>query len=251
MKIYKYHSCENYFIVTEYERNTEYDNISKDLCNKYDVDGLIVVKMDPVSMIFYNRDGSKAMMCGNGIRVVMHYLYNRYGIYKHMDIKTDGGIYTCEIINKEPFVSSVSLGIGDYKNNIIKQTIKVRDKEFVGTLFELGVPHFVVLSENFNEDEKYIIDIFEHPLLNKEVNVNLVRPLNSNIFEMITYERGVGFTKACGTGAASSAYILHSEYELNNDLIAICPGGILKVDILDEIILTGESFFIESYEETL
>ena len=108
MKLHKYHSCENYFLITDFIDNIEYDILSKRLCDKYSVDGMIFVKMDPVQMYFYNKDGSKAKMCGNGIRTLMHYLYNRYGIYTHLDIKTDSGIYSCEILNKEPFVSSVS-----------------------------------------------------------------------------------------------------------------------------------------------
>ena len=251
MKIYKYHSCENCFLITEFVENTEYDIISKKICNKYDVDGIIVVKMDPVQLFFYNKDGSRAKMCGNGIRTIMHYLYHRYGIYTHLDIKTDAGMFSCEVINKDPFISSVSLGVGDFKNNIINQTILIKDKEFVVTLFELGVPHLIVLTNNSIEDEKYILDIFNHPLFNKEVNINLVKPLNNNMFEILTYERGVGFTKSCGTGAASSAYVLNSFYGFEDNIIAICPGGILKIDILNEIVLTGESVYVESYEEEL
>ena len=251
MKIYKYHSCENSFIVLEFQKKIAYDKVSKFLCEKYDVDGMIVVKVDPVTMLFYNKDGSKAKMCGNGIRVVMHYFYDKFGIYKHLDIKTDGGIFTCEVINKDPFISAVSLGMGEYKDNIIKQSIMVKGKEFIITLFELGVLHLVALSNDFSEDEKYIVDLFNHPLLDEKYNINLVKPINSNVFEILTYEKGVGFTKACGTGAASSAYILNTEYGMNNDMIAICPGGLLKIDILDEIILTGESMFVSSYEETI
>ena len=235
----------------EYIDNIEYDIVSRRLCEEYDVDGLIVVKIDPVCMFFYNKDGSEAKMCGNGIRVLMHYLYDRYGIYTHLDVKTGSGLYTCEVLNKEPFISSVGLGIGEIKDNIINKSIKIKEKEFIVTLFELGVPHLIVISEDFIEDEKYILDLFNYPLFNKEVNINLVKPLSKNIFEVLTYERGVGFTKSCGTGAASSAYILHTYYNLEENMIAVCPGGILKIDILDEIVLTGESTFVESYEVSL
>ena len=121
LKIYKYHSCENYFLIMEYIDNIEYDIVSRRLCEEYDVDGLIVVKIDPVCMFFYNKDGSEAKMCGNGIRVLMHYLYDRYGIYTHLDVKTGSGLYTCEVLNKEPFISSVGLGIGEIKDNIINK----------------------------------------------------------------------------------------------------------------------------------
>ena len=251
MKIHKYHSCENTFIVVDYQENIKYDIISNNFCNKYNADGLVVFKNDPVQMIFYNRDGSKAGMCGNGIRVLMHYLYDRFGIYSYLDIKTDSGIYKCEIIEKTPFISSVSLGIGEYVDNVIKRIITIDGKDFEVTLFELGVKHAIILSNNLVEDEKYLKTLFDHSLFNQEFNVNLVKPLNNYIFEIITYEKGVGITKSCGTGAAASGYVLYSEYDMEENLIAVSPGGVLKVDIIDEIVLIGESTFIDSYEEIL
>lgn len=248
MRIHKYHSCENSFLILDYKEIIDYSSLALKLCDELFSDGLIVFKNDPMEMLFYNKDGSEAKMCGNGIRALTHYIHDKFKIYNHLNIKTKSGNYECEIISKEPFVSSVSLGIGECFDNFAKKKIIVKDKEFICTLFELGVKHLVVLTEDMIEDEKYITELFEYPILNKEVNINLVKPLNNNIFEILTYEKGVGFTKSCGTGAAASAYILHQEYNLEESLIAVCPGGILKIDILDEIILTGESNFVEEYE---
>lgn len=248
VKVYKYHSCENVFLIIDYVENVDFSLMSEKLCNDLNADGLLIFKNDPMQMIVFNKDGTEANMCGNGIRCLMNYIYDRFGIYNFAKIKTKSGNYNCEIVNKEPFVSSVSLGAGNYPNNIIKKDLIIKDKTFYVTLFELGVPHLIVPSSNFTEDEKYIKHLFEHNLFSEKVNINLVNPLSRSVFEMITYEKGVGFTKSCGTGAAASAYILHTEYEMDNNLVAVCPGGILKVDIEEEIILTGESSFIEEYE---
>ena len=225
--------------------------MSNSLCNKYNADGLVVFKNDPVQMLFYNKDGSKAKMCGNGIRVLMHYIYDRFNMYNYLDIKTDSGVYSCEIVDKDPFISSVSLGIGSYVDGTTRKIIDVNGNEFEVTLFELGVKHAVVLSKNLIEDEKNLKELYNCSYLSGEYNVNLVRPLNNNIFEIITYEKGVGITKSCGTGAASSGYILHSLYGLEDNLIAVSPGGVLKINIGDEIVLTGESSFIKMYEDNI
>lgn len=249
MIIDKYQSCENTFLITLFNAGVDYNLLSKDLCLKYESDGLLVFKNDPMEMLVFNKDGSEAAMCGNGIRCLVHFLYDKFGIYNYLEIKTKSKVYDCQIITKDPFVSSVRLGLGEYIENIFKRTIIIKEKEFIVTAFLLGVPHVMVLSTDFKEDTNYLNEIFEHELFNKEFNISLVNALSADVFEIITFERGVGLTKACGTAAAACGYILHTEYELNPNLIAISPGGILKIDIEDEIVLKGESNFIFRVEE--
>lgn len=251
VKLSKYHSCENSFLITNYQNNIDYSSLALNYCGKYQSDGLVVFKCDPIEMLFFNKDGSEASMCGNGIRCLMHYLYDKYRIYNSLKIKTKAGYYDCEIIGKDPFTSSVYLGIGIEREDIVKKEIIIDDKKFIVTAFHLGVLHAMVLSENISKDKLYIEKIFNYELFNKEANINIVTPLSKNTFEILTYERGVGVTSACGTGVAASAYVLHTQYEMENDLIALTPGGILKVIINDEIILTGESYFVDEYEESI
>ena len=251
MQVYKYHSCENSFLIMEYLPNKEFSLISQKLCDEYKTDGLLVYKINPFEMLVFNKDGSEANMCGNGIRCLFNYLFDFKFVDDVVDITTKAGIYQCKVVTKKPFISVVSLGTVDYKNEIIKQEILVNDKLFDITLLELGVLHAVVLDNNLDIDEKNAYEIFTHPLISGKANVNLVKPLNSNMFEIITYEKGVGFTKACGTGVGASGYVLHIEYNMDESLIAICPGGILKVDINDNIYLTGESNMIACYEVSI
>ena len=249
MRISKYNSCDNIFLITIYKERLNYSLIAKDLCNKHEADGLLIFKNDPMELLIFNKDGSEAKMCGNGARVLIHYLYNRFRIYNYIKIKTKSGFYDCQITNKEPFISSVHFPFNDIKIN--KNKIRVHDKEFEVNLLDAGVLHAVIISEDFTADSKYIVDIFNHDLFKGNVNINLVKPLNSSVFEMLTYERGVGFTKSCGTGAIAASYFLHKECKLESHLIAICPGGILRVYIDENIVLTGESFFVEDFEVDL
>ena len=116
MKIYKYHSCENSFLIVDNLNDEDSFLLVKRLCKEYEVDGLLVFKTDPMEMRIFNKDGSEANMCGNGIRCLMHYISDKYKIYKHASIKTKGGIFNCEVLNKDPFISAVSLGVGDCKS---------------------------------------------------------------------------------------------------------------------------------------
>lgn len=248
MKVSKYHSCENVFLIIDYVKEIDYEAVAYNLCTEFQADGLIVFKNDPIEMIFYNKDGSLANMCGNGIRCLMHYLYNKFQIYKYLKVKVNDKYYECEINSTDPFVSSVSLGIGQYVNDFVNKRVIVDDKEFLTSAFILGVPHLIVLTDDINSDFLYSEKIFNHKLFQSEFNVNLVKILTNDTFEILTYEKGVGFTKGCGTGAAASAYILHTEYLMDKNLTAINQGGILKVDIEEEIILTGQSKFVNEYE---
>ena len=251
MKISKYHSCENVFLITDYKKEIDYSALALNLCDSLMADGLIIFKNDPIEMIFYNKDGTLARMCGNGIRCLMHYLYDKFKIYKYLKIKVCDKEYECQINHIDPFISTVGLGIGEYINDFINKKIQINDKEFIISAFNLGVNHLVVLVDDLNDNLENIEMIFNYELFSKEFNVNLVKILTNNTFEILTYEKGVGITKGCGTGAAASAYILHTEFMMDKNLTAINQGGILRIDIEEEILLTGESKFISEYEINL
>ena len=251
MKVTKYHSCENVFLIVDYNQEVDYSMLSFNLCNSLEADGLIAFKNDPVEMLFYNKDGSQAKMCGNGIGCLMHYLYDRFYIYKYLKIKVGDKYYDCQIDNINPFITTISLGIGDYINNLIMKQIVIDDQQFTVTAFDLGVNHLVVITTDIERDLIYLERIFNHELFNKEFNVDLVKILDDSTFEILTYERGVGITKGCGSGAAASAFVLHSLYLMNKNLTALNQGGLLKIDIEDEIYLTGESKFVCEYEYNL
>ena len=242
MILYKYHSCNNIFLITNYKNNLDYNKLSKEVCNMYASDGLIVFKNDPMKMNIYNKDGSEAMMCGNGISSLVNYLYDLYGIYNYFEIETNSGLYECEIICKNPFKVKVSLGIGD---ELITEKIRTDNKGYKINLFTLGVKHAVYITEDLIESID-AIKIFEY--YKGEYNVNIVKLIDDDCFEILTYEKGVGFTQGCGTGASASAYILYSEYNTSSELKAISHGGIADIIIDDQIYLVNETSFIERVE---
>lgn len=70
MEIRMYDGCGNDFVLVDYSEKEDYGQLAQTLCSEehFDTDGLIAVKQNPLEMIYYNKDGSRAPMCGNGIR---------------------------------------------------------------------------------------------------------------------------------------------------------------------------------------
>ena len=118
MDIYKYHSCENSFLILEHLENIDYSFISKKLCEEHKTDWMLILKKEPLEMLVINKDGSEAKMCGNGIRCLVNYLYDKHYITKNTSIKTKAGIFDCEVIESKPFISTVNLGNGEYISDI-------------------------------------------------------------------------------------------------------------------------------------
>lgn len=250
MKVSKYHGCENTFLITLFYPTVNYSDVASKLCSKtsYDADGLIVLKTDPIEMLVFNRDGSEASMCANGIRCLMHYCYDNFKIYKYLKIKTKNGYIKCNIETENPFTVTVNMGIPEYVNGIINKVIVVKERIFYITVIKAGVLHTVIFTENFDDCLNYAAEISNHSLFFDQTNVDFVRVIDNSMIEVVTYERGVGWTKSCGTGAVASAYVAQEQYGLNKNLTVITAGGILKVKIDDSVYLTGPSCFVKEFE---
>ncbi|MDE7385451.1 MAG: diaminopimelate epimerase, partial [Anaeroplasmataceae bacterium] len=123
MEFYKMHGCGNDFCIIEYEPNVEYSTLAKELCDRrfgIGADGLIIVKTNPLEMIFYNQDGSRASMCGNGIRCFARYVYEkRIVTTKQFDCFTLAGMMKIEITSEDPFLCKIDMGKPSFSNSMI------------------------------------------------------------------------------------------------------------------------------------
>jgi diaminopimelate epimerase len=210
MKFEKYHGLGNDFLITENLALVDNPDYIKKICNRYTgigADGLMIVKKTPLEMIFFNQDGTRGEMCGNGIRCFSYYCYLHNIINSDkFDVLTLDGIKHLEIKSKDPFVVKVDMGkmLDKYDTYCI---------EFNGTKYQtynffFGVPHTVIYANEVPTENlgKYISN---HEHYQNKTNVNFVKVNSRNEIEIITYERGVGFTKACGTGSCSSFIVSH------------------------------------------
>ena len=250
MKGYIYQGLGNSFVIIKCNNSFSYKEMAIQLCSKYKLDGLITYD-DNLKMTIYNQDGSKALMCGNGIRCLTQHLYkeNKKDYYL---INTDIGIKKVEIRSVNPFISKVNLGnarLIKELNDIKKITIDGLDYYF-NSLF-LDNYHVIIMVDNI-DDEKVINDaekIFHHPLFKEKCNITFCQIITYNLIKTRTYERGVGFTLSCGTGSSSAAYISYLLYNLSKTITVIQPLGTLKVEISsNQIFLEGESEFVKEID---
>lgn len=184
-------------------------------------DGLICINSSEVAdfeMAMYNADGTRGEMCGNGIRCVGKYLYDR-GLTKdeYLSIETLAGIKYLELHIENGEVESVRVDMGHpilrpeaipvEADGIecVAQSILVGDKEYEMTCVSMGNPHAVIYIEEMEhlEIEKVGPEFEHHSRFPNRVNTEFARVIDEDTVEMRVWERGSGETLACGTGACA------------------------------------------------
>ncbi|MFQ7538664.1 MAG: diaminopimelate epimerase [Clostridium sp.] len=115
----KYHGCGNDFIITDWERvmNCDIEDFVVKVCDRHTgigADGCILVKQHPLEMVFYNGDGSRAPMCGNGIRCFAKYCYDeRIETAGEYDVETLAGRKHVTRVSLDPFQVRIDMGTWD------------------------------------------------------------------------------------------------------------------------------------------
>ena len=230
IEFYKYQGTGNDFVILENRDNT-YDNLTteqvKHICNRrfgIGADGLMLLskhdKLD-FEMIYFNADGNKSSMCGNGGRCLVQFAKNQ-GMYKvtYHFMAIDG-----------PHEAEIDM------RDIIR--LKMQDVNKVDyhsgyALLNTGSPHFVKFSNNVVD-----IDVVEtgreirySKAFEKEgINVNFVETTDEDSIYVRTYERGVeDETLSCGTGVTAAALMTAHNAIGFNRVEVKTPGGNLSVE---------------------
>lgn len=239
MKFYKYHGAGNDFILTH-----ESPPCVKTLCDRHlgiGADGLLQVhpsEIADIKMLYYNQDGSVATMCGNGLRCFTRHVHERGLVSKnHFTVETGAGV--------------LEVGINDAYNDIYAKLPR-RDMgtwEDISTskgnvsLFKIhtGTLHGVV----FKDQKEMAEELSNHKAFPNQINVNFLEIKSRRDLLVSTYERGVGWTLACGTGVVASALAAYQEGLCDTELNISVPGGQLNVTILPEaVLLSGPAVFV-------
>lgn len=272
MKFWKMQGCGNDFIVIDGRFDSRSDNsYSEDalrLCNrKFSIgaDGFIIVKnsiSSDIKMVYYNADGSRGEMCGNGIRCFSKYVVENRIIQKSIfTVETLGGQKEIQLqIEIDGTVSSVSVDMGQgffepelipvhnifqNKKRFMDETLTVLDKEFKVSSMLMGVPHTVIFVDeeiSIEELEMYGKEIEKHQTFPKRTNVNFVRVIDKNNIFVQTWERGCGYTYGCGTGMTASAIIANYFGEVSRNVNVSSFGGSVNIKITTEgTVMTGSA----------
>ncbi|MEY3407763.1 MAG: Diaminopimelate epimerase [Actinomycetota bacterium] len=201
-------------------------------------------------MDYRNRDGSAAEMCGNGARVFGHFLHTtgRVGGDRFL-IATRAGLKWIE--KREQNLYGVEMGRAEISESEVSVT---HGETKSATAVSMPNPHAVVMVDDLNSLPDFVQSPIWEPaaVFPEGVNVEYVQKLSPNNYRMRVFERGVGETLSCGTGACAVAAVAQktAALELPCAVSVEVPGGELSVeiDIAGELTLVGPAELIAEFK---
>ena len=210
--------------------------VSRAICAQVGTDGFLALDNSQIAdfkLHFYNADGSRGEMCGNGARCICKYAYDNGLAGAAMTVETDAGlVYGWRLDENRYKIKLNDPGLVDLQR--LPNTAYVE-------LGDPGIPHSVTEYPGLEWEEKdcllpTVLAVRNSPAFPKGVNVNLYRMIHGDTAKILTYERGVeDFTLACGTGSASTAVVLWLQGKLpGGRLTVLNPGGTLEVTVEGE-----------------
>lgn len=211
-------------------------------------DGLILICSSEIAdfkMRMFNSDGSEAEMCGNGIRCVGKFVYDKGLTNKTtLKIETLAGVKELKLNLKEGKVDTVRVDMGEpileaEKIPVVSSgkmaknlKLEIEEREFNFTCVSMGNPHAITFIENVEnfEVEKYGSKIEVNERFPKKTNVEFIEIVNKEYIKMRVWERGAGETLACGTGACASVVAGIINNLIERKVTVELLGGILEIE---------------------
>lgn len=262
---WKMHGLGNDYIVIDNRngiiKENEISELARKICRrKFSIgaDGLLLLydsNIADIKMRIFNPDGSEAEMCGNGIRCIAKYCYEK-GIVdkKEMNIETLSGIKKTWLLIENGKVKKVKVDMGKpifEKSKIpmigegicINEEFKIDGEKYRITCLSIGNPHCVIFIDNVKSFpiEKIGPKIENHEFFPNRINVEFVEILNRNELIVRVWERGCGETFACGTGACASVIAGKILGKINNKAIVHLIGGDLEIEYDENVFMAGSS----------
>ena len=258
MKVTYMNGAGNDFMVIDARgnENLDFSHLAKTWCALTGADGFMAVGVSEIAdfrLHFYNADGSRGEMCGNGARCICRFAYDMGIAPAEMTVQTDAGLVPGWRLDENQY--RVKL------NNPSILDLKRKGDIAYAELGNPGVPHAVAEyagdlwgdKESLREQMRALR--FD-PAFPKGANVNFYQVLGEDEVRLLTFERGVeDFTLACGTGTGSTAAVMWRKGLMSgNVLTAHNRGGTLKITIsgdarkVDSILLEGPTEIVKIYE---
>ena len=267
-KFFKYHGLGNDFVILD--RRSGGQDVDADLvrrlCDRHrgvGADGILVLTAPAhgaARMIAHNADGSVPEMCGNGIRCAAKYLVDHQREKpEQIEIETDSGSIRCGLHYSGGSVDEVEVAMGPAKLVAPQLPSGKSGAPFLeqelpgfpglkGSAVSLGNPHLVLFAQPLEGFEKLGPRLESHPLFPQKTNVEVVKQTGSGL-ALRVWERGVGLTEACGTGAcaAAAAAVALGRTPSSEWLKVELPGGVLRVRVeptLHAVLMRGPATFV-------
>lgn len=211
-------------------------------------DGMIYISPSAEAdfkMRIFNADGSEAMMCGNGVRCVGKYVYDKgYTDKTFLKIETLSGVKFLQLHVAGGAVKSVTVDMGEAAAQP-ERTLCVCGQTFTYTPVSVGNPHAVIFTDDVGSVPLETLGqaIERHPDFSGGVNVEFVQVLSDNALRMRVWERGSGVTMACGTGSCASvaAAVQKGYCPAGQPVTVRLDGGALEITVSQEgrVTMTG------------
>ena len=266
MNFWKLHGVGNDFIAIDgrfdNKDSNDYSDLAKKVCHRrfgIGADGLLVVKTSDVAdveMVYYNSDGSRANMCGNGIRCFSKFVYdNKIVNDTEFSVYTLDGIkkislniesekdYTIRVNMGKPNFNPKNIPVNTNKEVFINEKLSIDNKEIEVSSILMGVPHTIVFVDELIKEDiyKYGKLIEENEIFPKKTNVNFVKIEDEKNISVYTWERGCGYTLGCGTGMTASVILSNYLNKVDKVVNVKSEGGIVKIEITDDVYMIGNA----------
>lgn len=263
----KMHGCGNDYIFADLAVNDlswrDIGELSRRLSDRHrgiGGDGLVLIcppldNANDACMRIYNSDGSEGRMCGNALRCVARYLFDRYPDMcerEVLKIETLSGVRRAERADGDIIVSIGRAELAP-KNipvlldgeNVIDQPTVIDGREYRITCVSVGNPHCVIFCDDPSAEAARVGAVIERlPIFPDRTNVEFVKVLGRERIMVRVFERGSGETLACGTGACAAAVaaVLCGYCSGLGEVAVEMRGGRLWVDLRDDdITLRGNA----------
>ena len=238
-------------------------------------DGLILICKSEIAdfkMRMFNSDGSEAEMCGNGIRCVGKFVYDK-GLTNKTTVKIetlagiktlilntkDGKVETARVDMGEPILEAEKIPLISTDKPVKNLELEAENKKFKFTCVSMGNPHAITIVENTKEFdvEKYGKVLEIDKAFPKKANIEFAQIIDRQNINMRVWERGAGETLACGTGACATAVACNlnglTDRKVNIELL----GGTLNIEWNEKdnhVYMTGPAVTVcdgELYDEAI
>jgi diaminopimelate epimerase len=227
-------------------------------------DGVIFINPSDIAdfeMEMYNADGTRAQMCGNGIRSVAKYVYDRHLTDKEeMTIESMGKIKYITVFPEngkaklikvdmgEPILEAKKIPVISNEEKVIDEPIFTDNKEYRMTCVSMGNPHAVIfLDPDTLKIEELGPKFEDHVRFPERINTEFVKVLDRKNVKMRVWERGTGETLACGTGCCATAVACILNGLTDDEITVHVRGGDINVKWDKEtnhVFMTGPAEFV-------
>lgn len=213
--------------------------MARKLCDRHfgvGADGFMLMEEAPEGadyrMHYYNADGSRGEMCGNGLRCFVRYLATYVKEKPVYRIATDAGIYTVHLKRK---TLAIDMGPAVLSEDaFLNRSLEAGGNAHTVHYTRYGVPHAVLFLDGEVADDEVLRvgpKLERHEAFSAGANVNFVAQPEAGRLIVKTFERGAGFTLSCGTGVCSSVLIARTLGRVGDEVKVSVPGGELSVSI--------------------